>query len=52
MSEHQTPLVEEKKAKYCYQTPCKHNFHIYCFTKWFEKKPDCPVCRRKLPFLD
>lgn len=48
----QAPLIEQEKMKYCYQTPCKHNFHAFCLTKWFEKKPDCPVCRKPLPYLE
>lgn len=45
------PLAE-KKADHCYSTPCKHRFHPQCLSKWFEKKPDCPVCRKALPYLD
>lgn len=40
------------KTKYCYSTPCNHNFHKECITKWFENKPECPVCRTQLPYLE
>ena len=46
-------LVEKQQTmKHCYRTPCKHHFHKYCLTKWFDKKPDCPVCRKPLPYLE
>jgi len=50
-SDHQTPLVENK-LKHCYSTPCGHNFHKFCLLKWYEKKPDCPSCRKALPYME
>ena len=45
-------MDKQNTLKHCYRTPCKHHFHKYCLTKWFEKKPDCPVCRKPLPYLE
>lgn len=50
-SAHEEPLVLAEN-KYCFVTPCKHNFHRECLTKWFENKPECPVCRKPLPYLE
>ena len=33
-----------------YLLPCKHLFHKYCANKWFEKKSECPYCRKKVNF--
>ncbi|ESN95338.1 hypothetical protein HELRODRAFT_86904 [Helobdella robusta] len=27
---------------------CRHAFHVDCIDKWFEKKTNCPFCRRKI----
>ena len=51
IEENQDPLVFPK-IKHCFSTPCKHNFHKECLTKWFENKPECPVCRTQLPFIE
>ena len=48
--ENETPLLRENK--YCYVTPCKHVFHKECLSKWFDNKPECPVCRKSLPYLE
>ena len=31
-----------------YLLPCKHYFHKHCANKWFEKKYECPYCRKKV----
>lgn len=49
--EHQTPLIFPE-SKYCFVTPCKHVFHKECLAKWFDNKPECPVCRKELPYLE
>ena len=33
-----------------YLLPCKHFFHKHCANKWFEKKYECPYCRKKVNF--
>lgn len=45
-------LLTLPKIKHCYSTPCKHNFHQVCLSKWFETKPECPVCRKPLPYIE
>jgi hypothetical protein len=50
--DHHRALLETQMLKYCYSTPCGHNFHKFCLVKWFEKKPDCPICRKSLPYVD
>lgn len=29
----------------CQQLPCGHRFHTRCFSKWYLKKRNCPMCR-------
>ena len=29
----------------CQQLPCSHRFHTWCFSKWYIKKRNCPMCR-------
>ena len=29
----------------CQQLPCNHRFHTKCFSKWYLKKRNCPMCR-------
>jgi hypothetical protein len=29
----------------CQQLPCGHRFHTWCFSKWYIKKRNCPLCR-------
>lgn len=29
-------------------TPCLHNFCSACFSEWFERKTDCPLCRERV----
>ena len=30
----------------CQVLPCTHKFHSTCLKKWFQKKQNCPLCRR------
>ena len=32
-------------------TPCKHVFHAKCLEKWFERKKECPYCRKEIDIL-
>lgn len=31
------------------QTPCAHQFHQACLSKWMQMKLECPTCRAELP---
>lgn len=45
------PLISQKLTT-CFSTPCGHNFHQGCLIAWFDKKPDCPICRQALPYFE
>lgn len=30
-------------------TPCNHYFHAECLMDWMEERPECPICRSRLP---
>ena len=30
-------------------TPCQHLFHSQCLLEWIEERPECPMCRSRLP---
>ena len=32
-------------------TPCNHVFHSKCLEKWFERKKECPFCRKEFDYL-
>ena len=32
-------------------TPCNHVFHAKCLEKWFERKKECPYCRKEINIL-
>ena len=37
-------------GQYAYFLLCTHCFHRNCADKWFEKKSECPYCRKKYLF--
>lgn len=47
---HDCPICIDKIAieEIMVYLPCKHYFHIDCIREWLEKKPICPLCRKKL----
>lgn len=28
---------------------CRHSFHHFCISKWFQINPSCPLCRAEIP---
>jgi hypothetical protein len=28
--------------------PCGHSYHCACILEWFDKKLDCPYCKKKM----
>lgn len=35
-------------SKMCYPR-CGHKFHYECLSEWVKYKPECPLCRARLP---
>ena len=42
-------LENEVLVKTFFRTPCNHDFHRICLTKWMDMKLVCPSCREILP---
>jgi transmembrane E3 ubiquitin-protein ligase len=34
------------------KTPCGHNYHIVCLTKWMDIRLECPTCRQRIPQIE
>lgn len=34
-----------------YVTPCLHQFCYLCILQWAERKPECPLCKRKISIM-
>ena len=47
-SEDICPICQDDytKDRNCQITPCGHEFHSWCFHKWFVRKNTCPMCRK------
>ena len=39
-----TPFEDKEELKKL-ECNSQHVFHEMCIIKWFEKKPECPLCR-------
>ena len=50
--ENESNLENEILVKTFSRTPCNHDFHQSCLTKWMDLKLVCPFCREKLPPID
>ena len=45
-------LEEYKKKEELCELECKHMYHYSCINEWICKKPSCPICRRKIKYMD
>ena len=37
---------------YIIRLPCNHNFTPFAINKWLDEKPECPVCRYELDYIE
>ena len=58
--DHTTPKEEEcticysnyqTNDKVCTLPQCNHRFHYDCVERWAKYKPECPLCRSKIPII-
>ncbi|NXW89747.1 TOPRS ligase, partial [Alopecoenas beccarii] len=42
------PICLESWEEASYVTPCLHRFCYPCILQWAEKKPKCPLCKRRI----
>jgi len=40
------------QATHCMATPCGHYFHEPCLLAWFDKKRECPICKRQIQYYE
>ncbi|KAJ7423911.1 hypothetical protein BTVI_08150 [Pitangus sulphuratus] len=46
--ENRCPICLESSEEPSYMLPCLHRFCYPCIQRWAERKPECPLCKRRI----
>lgn len=41
-------LEEIKKCEHIVITDCSHNYHKFCYHRWYQESKTCPLCRNNI----